>query len=65
MILPAEETEVTFELPGPERGLGTALGSPQARRWELRVKGRGVARVQAVFPVPVYDPPLDGDDAPG
>ena len=65
VILPAEETEVTFDLPGPERELGTALGSPQARRWELRLKGRGGARVQAAFPVPVYDPPPDRDDAPG
>ena len=62
VILPAGETEVTFELPGPDRGLGTALRSPEGRRWELRVHGRGGARVQAVFPVPVYAPPVDGED---
>ncbi len=65
VILPSGETEVTFELPGPERELGTALGAPQARRWELRVKGRAGARAEAVFPVPVYAPPVDGDDAQG
>jgi hypothetical protein len=65
VILPARETEVTFELPGPERELGTALRSPEGRRWELRVKGRGGARAQAVFPVPVYAPPLDGGDPAG
>jgi hypothetical protein len=62
VILPAGETEVTFELPGPDRELGTALRSPEGRRWELRVPGRGGARVQAVFPVPVYAPPVDGED---
>ena len=65
VILQAGETEVTFELPGPERELGTALGAPLERRWELRVKGRAGARVQAVFPVPVYAPPVDGEAAPG
>ena len=62
VILPASETEITFELPGPDRELGTALRSPEGRRWELRVHGRGGARVQAVFPVPVYAPPVDGED---
>jgi hypothetical protein len=65
VILPARETEVTFELPGPDRELGTALRSPEGRRWELRVHGRGGARVQAVFPVPVYAPPVEGGDAAG
>lgn len=53
----AGETEVTFELPGPERDLGTALHAPEARRWELRLRGRAGARVEAAFPVPVYAPP--------
>jgi hypothetical protein len=65
VILPAGETEVTFELPGPERGLGTALDAPHARRWELRVKGRAGARAEAVFPVPVYAPPVDGEPPAG
>jgi hypothetical protein len=65
VILPAVETEITFELPGAERDLGTALRAPEARRWELRVQGRGGARAQSVFPVPVYAPPVDGDDRAG
>jgi len=65
VILPAAESEITFELPAPERGLGTALRSPEGRRWELRVQGRGGARARAVFPVPVYAPPVDGQDPAG
>ena len=65
VILPASETEITFELPGAGRDLGTALRAPEARRWELRVQGRGGARVQAIFPVPVYAPPVDGEDGAG
>jgi hypothetical protein len=65
VILPADETEITFELPGPERGLGTALRAPEGRRWELRVQGRGGARAQAVFPAPVYAPPVDGEGRAG
>jgi len=47
------------------QGLGTALRSPEGRRWELRVQGRGGARARAVFPVPVYAPPVDGQDPAG
>lgn len=61
VILPAGETEVSFELPGPERELGTALRAPEERRWELRVTGRAGSRVRAVFPVPIYAPPVDAD----
>jgi hypothetical protein len=64
VILAAPETEVTFELPAPERGLGTELRMPEWRRWELRARGRAGARVEAAFPVPVYAPPVDGE-APG
>ena len=64
VIALAGETEVTFELPDPDRALGTALRAPEARRWELRVQGRAGARVEATFPVPVYAPP-SGSDAAG
>ena len=65
VIALAGETEVTFELPGPDRGLGTSLGAPESRRWELRLQGRAGARVEATFPVPVYAPPVDGEPAAG
>ncbi len=52
VIALAAETEVTFELPDPDRELGTALRAPEARRWELRLQGRAGARVEATFPVP-------------
>jgi hypothetical protein len=65
VILAAPETAVTFELPAPERELGTELRTPDARRWELRVRGRAGARVDALFPVPIYAPPVDGSDPPG
>jgi hypothetical protein len=61
VILAAPDTDVTFELPAAERGLGTELRTPEWRRWELRARGRAGARVEAVFPVPVYAPPGDGE----
>ncbi len=57
VLVPAAESEIAFELPMPERGIGTALRAPEARRWELRVRGRSGARADEVFPVPVYAPP--------
>jgi len=65
VILAAAETAVTFELPAPERGLGTELRAAEARRWELRAVGRAGAKVLAAFPVPVYAPPVDGGDSSG
>jgi hypothetical protein len=65
VILAAPETAVTFELPAPERGLGTELRTAEARRWELRACGRAGAKVLAAFPVPVYAPPVDGGDPSG
>ena len=65
VILAAPETAVTFELPAPERGLGTELRTAEARRWELRTCGRAGAKVLAAFPVPVYAPPVDEGDSPG
>jgi len=65
VILAAPDTDVTFELPAPGRDLGTALRAPEARRWELRARGRAGANVQAAFPVPIYSPPLDEDAPPG
>jgi hypothetical protein len=64
VILASPETAVTFELPAPSRGLGTELGVPDARRWELRLQGRAGAQVEAAFPVPVYAPPPEEDAAP-
>ena len=60
VVLVAPETEIVFELPSPERDLGTSLGTREARRWELTVRGRAGARVKGSFPVPVYPPPPDG-----
>jgi hypothetical protein len=65
VILAAPETAVTFELPAADRGLGTELGTPESRRWELRARGRAGAPVDAVFPVPVYAPPPDAGDEAG
>jgi hypothetical protein len=65
VILAAPETTVTFELPAPERGLGTELRTAEARRWELRACGRAGAKVLAAFSVPVYAPPVDGGDPSG
>lgn len=65
VIALAGETEITFELPAPDRELGTALGAPEGRRWELRLRGRAGARVEADFPVPVYAPPVDGEPQAG
>jgi hypothetical protein len=65
VVLAAPETAVTFELPAPERGLGTELRTAEARRWELRASGRAGAKVLATFPVPVYAPPVDGGDPSG
>ncbi|HET8724714.1 MAG TPA: hypothetical protein VFM53_10990 [Anaeromyxobacteraceae bacterium] len=65
VFLPAGETAVAFELPAPDRDLGTALTAPGARRWELRVSGRSGAPVEECFPVPVYAPPVDGAAAAG
>jgi hypothetical protein len=65
VIALAEETGITFELPAPDRALGTALGAPEARRWELRLRGRAGARVEATFRVPVYAPPVDGEPEAG
>ena len=65
VIALAGETEVTFELPAPDRGLPTALAAPEGRRWDLRLRGRAGARVDAAFPVPVYAPPVDGEPERG
>jgi hypothetical protein len=65
VLRPAPEVEVVFELPSPGRGLGTDLGPPALRRWELRAEGRSGARVREAFPVPVYAPPPDGKPASG
>ncbi len=65
VIRPAAETPITFELPAPSRGLGTALAEPSARRWELRVSGRSGARVRETFAVPVYAPPPGAAGASG
>jgi hypothetical protein len=65
VILAAPETEVAFELPAPGRDLGTELRAPEARRWEVRVRGRAGAKVEAAFPVPVYAPPLEEGEPPG
>ena len=65
VILVAPETALTFELPAPERGLGTELRTAEARRWELRTFGRAGAKVLAAFPVPIYAPPVDEGDSPG
>ncbi len=61
VILPGAETAFAFELPGTARQLGTAFRSPEARRWELRILGRGGARAEESFPVPIYAPPVDGE----
>jgi hypothetical protein len=65
VILAAPETAVTFELPAPSRALGTEIRVPEGRRWELRLHGRAGATVEGAFPVPVYAPPVDGDDLAG
>jgi hypothetical protein len=65
VIRPALETAVLFELPAPERGLGTVLEVPAARRWELRVSGRSGARAREAFAVPVYAPPVEGEREAG
>ena len=65
VVLAAPETPVAFELPAAERELGTSLGGRDARRWELRVRGRAGARVDETFPVPVYAPPVDEAAATG
>jgi hypothetical protein len=59
VILAAPRTAIAFELPAPEREIGTALGIEDARRWELWLRGRSGARVEAAFPVPVYAPPVE------
>jgi hypothetical protein len=65
VILPGAETAFAFELPGAARQLGTSFQSPEARRWELHISGRGGARVRESFPVPVYGPPVDEEPADG
>jgi hypothetical protein len=59
VIRAASRTAIAFELPAPEREIGTSLGGEDARRWELRLRGRAGAGVQAAFPVPVYAPPAE------
>jgi hypothetical protein len=63
VVLTAPETEIAFELPAPGRDLGTSLGTREARRWELSLRGRAGARVEGTFPVPVYAPPPEGSTA--
>jgi hypothetical protein len=65
VVLPAFETPLVFELPAVERQLGTRLGEHDGRRWELRVRGRAGCTATGAFPVPVYEPPLDGEPEAG